>query len=226
MRRADRLFQLVLLLQRGNVTTAARLARELQVSDRTVYRDIQALSLSGVPIEGEAGVGYILRHGFDLPPLMFTVEEAEALALGARMVQAYGDERLKRAAQGVLDKVTAIGTADVKKGIADRALWVPAFHIDERVREKLGHLRDAIHARRRARFDYTRADEQPSTRTVRPLGLFYWGRTWSLGAWCELREDFRSFRIDRMGDMIVLDRIFKLEPGKTIDDFLRTVGEE
>lgn len=225
MRRADRLFQLVLLLQRGRVITARELARELQVSERTVYRDIQALVLSGVPLEGEAGVGYVLRREFELPPLMFTVEEAQALALGANMVKAWGDARLKQAAQRILDKVKAIATPDVAQGLSDRALWVPEFHVDDGMRQKLAVFRDAIHERRPAQFRYIRADGASSRRTVRPLGLFYWGQTWSLGAWCELRQNFRNFRLDRMGEPRLLKRTFAPEPGKTLDDYLAAVED-
>lgn len=114
MRRADRLFELVLLLRRGLVITALDLSRELEVSERTIYRDIQALILSGVPVEGEVGVGvgYVLRRGFELPPLMFTLEEAKALALGVRMVRAWGDEDLRKAARRVLDKVGNVVTLE------------------------------------------------------------------------------------------------------------------
>ena len=112
MRRADRLFELVLLLRRGLVITALDLSRALEVSERTIYRDIQALILSGVPVEGEVGVGYVLRRGFELPPLMFTLEEAKALALGVRMVRAWGDEDLRKAARRVLDKVGNVVTLE------------------------------------------------------------------------------------------------------------------
>lgn len=200
MRRADRLFQLVFLLRRGPITTARNLARELQVSERTVYRDIQALSLSGVPVEGEAGVGYILRREFELPPLMFTGDEAKALVLGARIVQAWGDPALQQAARRVLDKVSAVTPPEV--------------------RETLGLVRHALDSSRKIHFTYERADGAASRRTVRPLGLFYWGNTWSFAAWCELRRDFRNFRLDRMNGPSLLDTAFKAEKGKTLNDYL------
>src|SRR5437899_1479879 len=108
MRRADRLFQIVQRLRRRGVTTAAQLAQALEVSERTVYRDVRDLQLSGVPILGEAGVGYALPRGFDLPPLMFTEEELEALVVGARMVQAWGDQKLARAAEDALSKIETV----------------------------------------------------------------------------------------------------------------------
>ncbi|PCJ58739.1 MAG: DNA-binding transcriptional regulator, partial [Candidatus Hydrogenedentota bacterium] len=117
MQKSERLFRLVLLLRRGRVTTARELADTLEVSERTIYRDVQSLTLSGIPVEGEAGVGYILRHKLDLPPLMFTSEEAIALALGARMVMAWGDSDLEKAAIRVLEKVEAVAPPSVKENL-------------------------------------------------------------------------------------------------------------
>lgn len=226
MRRADRLFELVLLLRRGPVITATDLARELQVSERTIYRDVQALILSGVPVEGEAGIGYVLRRGFELPPLMFTLEEAKALALGVRMVRAWGDEALQQSAQRVLDKVSAVVSPDAQAGLNDPTLAVPDFHVPKQVRETLALVRDGINSHRKVRFHYTRADGQQRTRTVRPLGLFYWGRTWSFASWCEYRKGFRNFRIDRMQDTRLLKSTFTPEPGRTLEDYLKSVLEE
>lgn len=223
MRRADRLFELVQLLRRGRVITGAKLARELQVSERTVYRDIQALVLAGVPVEGEAGVGYILRGGYDLPPLMFTLEEARALALGARMVRAWGDDDLQRAAQRVLDKVSGVVTPEVRAGLEDARLGVPDFHVPPEDRARLGIVRESVQLHQKLRFHYTRGDGDKNTRTVRPLGLFYWGSAWSLAAWCEMRKDFRNFRLDRMRDVKMMKAVFKEEPGKTLKDFLGSV---
>ncbi len=226
MRRADRLFELILLLRRGSVITAQELAGELNVSERTIYRDIQALTLSGVPVEGEAGIGYILRQGYDLPPLMFTLEEAKALALGARMVLAWGDDDLQKAAQRVLDKVGAVVTPEVKKGLEDRTLAVPGFHVPAQVRETLAVVREGIHTHHKVRFHYTRADGREKTRTARPLGLFYWGRSWTLASWCEYRKSFRNFRIDRMVGIRMLKSTFSPEAGRTLDDYLQSVESE
>ena len=220
MRRADRLFELVQLLRRGNVVTGAKLARELEVSERTIYRDIQALVLAGVPVEGEAGVGYVLRGGYDLPPLMFTLEEARALALGARMVRAWADEDLTKAAQRVLDKVGSVVTPEVRAGLDDATLAVPDFHVPPGDRERLGVIRESVQLRRKLRIDYVRKDGDQNVRTVRPLGLFYWGSTWSLAAWCEMRKGFRNFRLDRMNDVRMMKIAFNEEKGKTLNDFL------
>lgn len=226
MRRAERLFELVLLLRRGPVITALDLARELEVSERTIYRDVQALILSGVPVEGEAGVGYVLRRGFDLPPLMFTLEEAKALALGVRMVRAWGDDELQKAAQRVLDKVGSVVTVEAREGLDDPTLGVPDFHVPKQVRDNFGVLRACINSHTKVRFHYTRADGTQRTRTARPLGLFYWGRSWTLASWCEYRRGFRNFRIDRMDEVRKLNATFQPEPGRTLNDYLKSVESE
>jgi predicted DNA-binding transcriptional regulator YafY len=226
MNKGERLFKLVLLLRRARTTTALQLPRELDVSERTIYRDIQSLILSGVPVEGEAGVGYVLRRDFDLPPLMFSNEEAQALLLGARMVQAWGDPALEEAARGVLDKVRAVAGKTLIDDLDSQTLMVPDFHIDPVVRLRLGQVREGILQQRRIEFHYTRADGEEATRSVRPLGLFFWGTTWSLAAWCELRNAFRNFRIDRMNDMELTHSAYSNEPGKTLDDYMRGIQTE
>jgi predicted DNA-binding transcriptional regulator YafY len=219
MRRADRLFQIVLFLRRRRVATARDLAQALEVSERTIYRDVQDLSACGLPIEGAAGVGYRLRRGFDLPPLMFDREELQALRLGARMVRSWADPDLSQAAANALRKIEAVLPADLD-GLGE-ALYAP--HIHPYPVRLVGLLRRATIEHLKARFDYKREDGHASRRTVRPLGLFYWGATWTLLAWCELRDDFRSFRLDRMADLEVADETFTLEPGQTLEDFLKTV---
>jgi predicted DNA-binding transcriptional regulator YafY len=223
MRRADRLFQLVQLLRRRRLTTAAQLAETLEVSERTVYRDIRDLTLSGVPIRGEAGVGYALSSGFDLPPLMFTEEEVEALVLGARVVQAAGDPALARAADGLLAKVELVLPERLRHRINASPLFAPHVRAGSRV-PHLGLVRSAIHERRRLRFAYVDKADTPSQRRVRPLALAFWGHTWTLATWCEQREAFRSFRLDRMSDVTPLPERFPEEPGRTLDDFIREVA--
>lgn len=225
MHRAERLFQLVLLLRRGRIVTARELAQDLQVSERTIYRDVQSLVLSGIPLEGEPGIGYVLRQRLDLPPLMFTVDEAKALVLGARMVQAWGDPVLEKAAQRVLNKVRDVAPDRIKIEFDDNTLLVPGFHVDPEVKATLATLRRAIHEKRKLRYDYTRGDGQCSKRTIRPLGLFYWGNSWSLGAWCELRKDFRNFRLDRIGSLRLLKTTFVPEPGKDFETYLSAVED-
>lgn len=218
MRRADRLFQVIQLLRRRHVLTAATIARELEVSERTVYRDIADLVRSGVPIAGEAGVGYTLRRGFDLPPLMFTEEEIEALALGTRVVSSWADEGLAKAAESALARIEAALPDRLKARLIGSRLFAPGFHVPQGVAAALADLRHAIDDRRRTELDYVDVNDAATERVVRPLGLFFWGNTWSLSAWCELRNDFRAFRLDRIRTMQVLDTRFEPEPGKTIED--------
>ncbi len=219
MRRADRLFQIIQLLRRRHVLTAAAIASDLEVSERTVYRDIADLVRSGVPIAGEAGVGYTLRRGFDLPPLMFTEEEIEALVLGTRVVSSWADEGLAKAAESALARIEAALTDKLKARLTGSRLFAPSFHVPQQVAAALADLRKAIDERRPTQLDYSDTGGVRTNRVVRPLGLFFWGNKWTLTAWCELREDFRDFRLDRIQGMTMLDQQFDLEPGKTIEDF-------
>ena len=179
MRRADRLFQIVQLLRRRRLTTAAQLAERLEVSERTIYRDIRDLTLSGVPITGEAGVGYLLGKDFDLPPLMFNVDEVQALALGARMVETWGDEELRQAARSVLTKVEAVLPPSMRHRVHDTALYSLPFKVSPEVRRNVGLLRKAIDARHQVQMDYRDKHDAATRRTVSPLGLYYWGSLWN-----------------------------------------------
>lgn len=222
MRRADRLFQIVQILRRRRLTTARQLAEMLEISERTVYRDIRDLVASGVPVEGEAGVGYRLR-GFDLPPLMFSRDEIEALVLGARIVESWTDASLARAASEALAKIEAALPRDRSHLVRTTPLFAPDDHYQEEVKVDFSLLREAIRESRRLRFRYTDAQGSGSKRTVRGLGLSFYGPVWILAAWCELRQDFRVFRLDRMSDLEVLDS-FPQEPGRTLHDFLQAVN--
>ncbi|HVU51324.1 MAG TPA: YafY family protein [Polyangia bacterium] len=226
MRRADRLFQIVQRLRGRAPVTAATLARELEVSARTIYRDVQDLVLSGVPIQGEAGVGYALPRSFDLPPLMFDEAEIEALVLGARIVESWADAELARAARNVLSKVEVVLPPRLRDRIPDAALFAPGFHVRKATSEGLSELRAAIKARRKVALAYRDRGDAATERTVQPLGVFYWGASWSLGAWCELRRDFRNFRLDRVTKLEVTAQTFADEPGRTLRDFFRHYEEE
>ena len=226
MRRADRLFQLVQRLRGRGPVTAATLAQALEVSPRTLYRDVQDLVLSGVPIRGEAGVGYALPRSFDLPPLMFDEAEIEALVLGARIVESWADAELARAARNVLSKVEAVLPARLRVRIPDATLFAPRFHVRAAANAGLTELRAAIKGRRKVTLAYRDRAEAPTRRTVQPLGIFYWGASWSLGAWCELRRDFRNFRLDRVTKLEVLDETFAAEPGRALGDFFRRYEHE
>jgi predicted DNA-binding transcriptional regulator YafY len=227
MRRADRLFQIVnVLRRRRTATTAARLAERLGVSERTVYRDVRDLILAGTPIDGEAGVGYRIRPGYDLPPLMFDRDEIQALVLGARIVRQFGDPALARASDAILAKVAAIIPPDLAPLLSETPLFVPSTIGAGRSAEALTVAREALTARRKVDLSYEKADGAATTRTVRPLGIFFWGRTWTLAAWCELRQDFRNFRLDRVAASTMRVETFEDEAGKTLRDMLARYGPE
>jgi predicted DNA-binding transcriptional regulator YafY len=227
MRRADRLFQIVnVLRRRRTATTAMHLAERLGVSERTVYRDMRDLILAGTPIDGEAGVGYRIRPGYDLPPLMFDRDEIQALVLGARIVRQFGDPALARASDAVLAKVAAIVPKDLAPLVAETRLFVPSTIGAGRSAEALTLAREALIARRKLELSYATADGAATKRAVRPLGIFFWGRTWTLAAWCELRRDFRNFRLDRVAASRMLDETFEDEAGKALRDMLARYGPE
>jgi predicted DNA-binding transcriptional regulator YafY len=226
MRRADRLFQVVQLIRGRRLSTAAYLAERLQVSLRTVYRDIADLSAQGVPIEGEAGVGYRMRSGFDLPPLMFSAEEAKALVAAVRLAQPRLDAALSAQADSALSKILSVLPTATRAAAESLAVYAPSYPLDERVRSRLEVVRVATESHRKLRLHYRDLREAESHRTVRPLGCFYWGRVWTLGAWCEERGDFRNFRLDRIVELQVLEERFRDEPGHTLADLFRAVESE
>ena len=221
MRRADRLFEIIQHLRRRPRRRARDLAEALEVSERTIYRDVADLIGSGVPIEGEAGVGYVLRPGFDLPPLMFKETEVEALVLGLRIVGSWADDELAEAAADSLAKIEAVLPEGLRGFMENTALMAPEMHFTEPIGFDVAELRRAVRQRMKVRFQYTDVLSQGSERTVRPLSLAYFGPVWVLAAWCELRLDFRTFRLDRMRDFAVTDERFRAEAGRTLHDFLK-----
>ncbi len=223
MRRADRLFRITQELRSDRWLTARTLADLLEVSERTIYRDIQDLSLSGIPIIAETGLGYRLMEGFRLPPLMFDEEELEALLLGVRMVGVWSEPVLAKAAERAVARIEAVLPERLIPELAREEMLVVPFGPEERVSDALHLLRQAVRSQSKVMFHYQRADGERSVRTVRPLGLAYWGRTWTLVAWCELRDAFRHFRVDRMSDLLERGENFKHEEGRTLDDFLAMV---
>lgn len=223
MRRADRLFQLVQLLRLRRHATGQDLADELGVSLRTVYRDIRDLEYSGVPIRGEAGVGYRLDRGYELPPLTFSEAELEGLVLGARMVSTWADPELASAVRSAMTKVEAVLPEGLRRVVLDSALFAPDFPRTQEMSRDVDLMRRAIGERRLLSFAYTRADGEESRRSVRPLGLYFWGSKWTLAAWCEMREDYRSFRPDRMRTVSVLERRFDPDDGIDLAGFLARV---
>lgn len=226
MRRADRLFRIVQLLRAGRLQTARHLAEKLQVSHRTIYRDVQDLQLSGVPITGEAGVGYTLRSDFDIPPLMFDREEIAALVLGARMVEAWGGIELAAAANHALRKIEAVLPPQLREKIDDVLLYAPGFRAPAELRRKLDSLHAAAQQRHVVLLAYSREDGAASMRRVHPLALYFWGGVWTLAAWCELRAAFRTFRVDRIQQLSSLQEMFAAAEGQTLADYLRQVRSQ
>lgn len=223
MRRAERLFQLVQLIRGRRLSTAAFLAERLEVSERTVYRDVADLMAQGVPVEGEAGVGYRMNTGFDLPPMMFSNAEAQALVASVRLAQSRLDVALGRHAEDALSKILAVLPPAARAAAESLAVYAPPFGPDVPTRQRLEVLRVAGEAKHRVRLVYLDLREQRSERVVRPLGCFYWGSVWTLAAWCEARDGFRNFRVDRIAELQVLDQRFRDEPGKTLADLFRAV---
>ncbi|MEZ5816432.1 MAG: YafY family protein [Hyphomicrobiaceae bacterium] len=221
MRRADRLFEIIQILRRKPTVRARELGEALEVSERTIYRDIRDLMASGVPIDGEAGVGYVLRAGYDLPPLMFKEQEIEALVLGARIVESWADKELAAAATDAIAKIEAVVPERLRGYMARTALLAPATHYMEPLTFDLAELRRAVRSELKVSFCYRDVLDRGSERTVRPLSLAYFGPVWVLAAWCELRDDFRTFRLDRIRDFVVTDDRFASERGKTLHDFLK-----
>jgi len=206
MSRAERLLELMqnLRLRRRPVAGAA-LADELSVSLRTLYRDIDALKAQGARIEGEAGLGYVLRPGFTLPPLMFSLEEVEALALGARWVEGRADEGLKKAARGALAKIAAVLPPERAEALDWPTLLAGASKPGEQEGMSLPLVRKALGAERKLELAYVDKDGRQSTRIVWPVAVGFFDHARMLAAWCETREAFRHFRLDRMAAVTVLD---------------------
>jgi len=200
MSRAQRLLDLVQVLRRHRRPVSGRkLAAELGVSIRTLYRDIVTLQGQGAPIEGEPGLGYILKPGFMLPPLMFSEEEIEALVLGSRWVADRGDPALALAARDAMAKIVAVLPADLTRRVEDAALILgPGKVAIDAPQLDLVAIRKAIRAERRAIIGYGDAEGRASERIVWPLALSFFDQVRVLIAWCELRQDFRHFRTDRL----------------------------
>jgi len=205
MRPAERLFDIIQLLRASRGPLSARaIAARLEVSTRTIYRDIAALQASGVPIEGAAGFGYVLGPGYDLPPLMFTAEEFQTIAVGLDLVRRTGDQGLQAAAAGVRAKLAAIRPA-ARGGMVEAPYYVWTQGAPASAILCLSEVRDAIRMGRKLRLDYRDRDGGESRRIIWPLAIAYYIESTIIGAWCELRGDYRHFRADRVRDFAVLE---------------------
>jgi len=221
-RRADRLFQIAELLRGRRLTTASQLAEWLHVSLRTVYRDVRDLQLSGVPIEGEAGIGYRLSRAASLPPLTFTADELAALAAGARMIETWGGAGLASGARTALAKIASAMPAEKRATLERLAVFAPSFHIDRQFSANVDTLHRAVDTRRVVSFAYRDRLGACTQRRVWPLSLVYWGGKWTVGAWCELRGQFRNFDIARM-TQVAEHEPFPDTAGRRLADYLRQI---
>ncbi len=223
MRKASRLFEIIQILRLSRrVVTAAEIAEQLEVTPRSIYRDIAALQAMRVPIEGERGLGYILRPGFDLPPLMFSVEETEAIVLGLALLERTADTGLKQAARRVNAKIAAAVPEPLRQVLQGNALqaWGSIAPAPEGI--DLAMVRAAIRDERKLLIDYRDELANATERTVRPLALVYYSATAVIVAWCELRKAIRNFRADRVEDCQPLEDFF-LGEGNTLRE-LWTAG--
>lgn len=215
MRRADRLFDIIEALRAAKrPLTAAALANRLEVTARTVYRDIAALQASRVPIEGAAGVGYVMRSGFDLPPIMFTVDEIDAIAVGIRLLRRIRDRKLQEAAEAVLAKISTVVPDALRAGVASPAVFVSDGSAAQPEGIDLADARRAIRESRKMRISYRDGEGHLTRRTIWPIALAYYVDVTVLGAWCELRKDFRHFRVERVRKSSILDDHFSTEGGR------------
>ena len=225
-RRADRLLALMEAFQVRPVATAGELAGVLEVSVRTVYRDVDALVRTGAPIRGEAGVGYALEPGYHLPPVNLTAEEAEALALGARVLESWSDGAVAARAASALAKIRAVLPAAAQAGVDQDIFSAPPWVTRHAPAVDLLELKRAAQHRSVLRIDYEALTGRCSNRAVRPLSISFFGPVWLLVAWCETAQAFRCFRLDRIRALSPTGAIFRDEPGKRLPAFKRIKGEE
>src|SRR5579864_6447131 len=212
LRRADRLFDILRILRSAKEpVTAASIADELEVTVRTVYRDVATMQARRIPIEGAAGIGYVLRRGFDLPPLMFTEDEAEAIAVGVRMLARTGDPGLQKAAESVLSKVTLVVPDPLRDYLNAAPVYVSKSGAPVPARRDLPEtICHAIRDNRKMRIDYEDGDGKRTDRVIQPFAVAYYVEASLVCAWCELRNDIRHFRTDRIVSAEVLDEPFKI----------------
>ncbi|UFI04904.1 helix-turn-helix transcriptional regulator [Roseibium aggregatum] len=227
MRRADRLFEIIQILRRVRQPVSAQaIADELEVSKRSVYRDIATLTAQRVPIRGEAGVGYVLEEGFDMPPLMLTAEEIDAAVLGALWVSTRAEPELARAAENLIAKIEAITPGPLRRHIAAAAMSVRPVSPASEDKVDAAMLRQAILEGRKVSLGYRDGDGKESKRVVWPVLLGYRDEGRILAAWCELRQGFRYFRTDRMTFAEALDQRYPESRGSLKDRWRKAMDAE
>ncbi len=226
MRRGDRLFEIIQVLRRARAPlTADAIAAELETSKRTIYRDIAALMAQRVPIRGEAGIGYVLDRGFDLPPLMLTADEIEAAVLGAHWVAARADPTLAKAARDLIAKIAATVPERLRPIVLEPASGMPPARNVVTDQLDMARVRDQIRAGRKIRLDYCDEQGRSTLRTIWPVQVAYFETTRIVAAWCELRQGFRHFRTDRVAAAEYLDERYPERPGVLRAEWRKTLGK-
>jgi predicted DNA-binding transcriptional regulator YafY len=221
MRRTDRLFDIIQTLRVATrPMTAAALAEKLEVTVRTVYRDIATLQARRIPIEGAAGIGYVLRRGFDLPPLMFTADEIDAISVGARLVRRLRDPGLQDAADSVLAKIATILPDALRPGVVSAPFYVSDGEARMPTGIDLSDVRHAIRETRKLRITYADGAGQRTNRTIWPVAMAYYVDVTIIGAWCELRTDYRHFRVERIVTSTLLEETFSTGGGQLMEGWL------
>ncbi len=224
MRRADRLNNIVHHLRRmRGAVTAQDLADAFEVCPRTIYRDIQDLMASGVPIDGEAGVGYLLDKRYHLPPVMFDADELEAIALGIGMVRNWTDEVFAKKAQSAYEKIQAALPAKLLHDLEQICTFSAPSHYNTLLNVGFSEVRECIRQQRKVRFEYLDLKEQKSQRIIRPLALISFSPVWLLAGWCELRQAFRNFRLDRITTFEALTEPCPKDHDKNLMAYLKAV---
>lgn len=222
MRKAERLNAIVHHLRRmHHAVTAETLAQAFEVSPRTIYRDIQDLVDSGIPISGEAGVGYMIDKQYHLPPIMFDADEIEAIALGIGMVSNWTDDAFARKAKSAYQKIQATLTAPMIHELTQISTFSAPSHYKIPWEVNFTQVRECIRRKQFVSFQYRDLNEQVTERTIRPLALISFSPVWLLAGWCELRQDFRNFRLDRIARFAIGNQRFRDEKGKSLADYLK-----
>ena len=224
MRKADKLFQLTNLIRAKQPITAEQIAEELDVSVRTVYRYIDDLSVSGIPVFGTTGVGYQLHENFELPPLNLTEEELDVLVLGVKMVSSWTADALSESAQSLTNKIEAVLPKKLREEYT-RTIYAPDFGHVREDRQRWELMYKAIKNTYPVSITYLSLDDVETQRTIYPLALFYWGGKWTFGGWCTLREEFRNFRLDRIANVNVGQEKYVKDEKINLDTYFASFDE-
>ena len=224
MRRADRLIKIThFLRQRRQAVTAQQVAEHFGICKRTVYRDIQVLMDSGAPIRGEAGVGYTIDKQYYLPPITFDAEELEAIGLGISMVRQWTDDQFADKADSAFEKIKAVLPASLQGELKQITTYTVPTRLKVPWTVNFSDLREYIRKQRKIVLEYCDENQQQTTRTIQPLALFFFNPVWLLAGWCEKRQDFRNFRLDRIQQLTTTDEFFADDPNQNLAAFMAQI---